>query len=76
MSATTEVAYLNISDPSFAMSSEEVRRARDLNWYAKTNYGYGILRYNEVTALLKHPSLNQGSAKWPDHQNNQALIHQ
>ena len=67
MSATTEVAYLNISDPSFAMSSEEVRRARDLNWYAKTNYGYGILRYNEVTALLKHPSLNQGSAKWPDH---------
>ncbi|MGK0714625.1 cytochrome P450 [Leucobacter sp. W1153] len=70
MSAETvpvEVPYLDIASPNFAMSSEEVRDARERNWYAKTNYGYGILRYKEVTELLKHPSLNQGSAKWPEH---------
>lgn len=65
--APVEVPYLDIASPSFAMSSEEVRAAREQNWYAKTNYGYGILRYKEVTELLKHPSLNQGSAKWPEH---------
>lgn len=65
--APVEVPYLDIASPSFAMSSEEVRDAREINWYAKTNYGYGILRYKEVTELLKHPSLNQGSAKWPEH---------
>ena len=62
-----EVPYLDIASPEFAMNSEAVRDAREQNWYAKTNYGYGILRYEEVTDLLKHPSLNQGSAKWPDH---------
>lgn len=61
------VPYLDIASPDFAMNSEEVRDARERNWYAKTNYGYGVLRYKEVTELLKHSSLNQGSAKWPDH---------
>ena len=65
--APAEVPYLDIASPSFAMSSEAVRTAREQNWYAKTNYGYGVLRYKEVTELLKHPSLNQGSAKWPEH---------
>ena len=62
-----EVPYLDISDPGFAMSSEEVRAARARSWYANTNYGVAVLRYQQVTELLKHPSLNQGSAKWPDH---------
>ena len=62
-----DVPYLDIASPDFAMSSEQVRDARERSWYAKTNYGFGILRYQEVTELLKHPSLNQGSAKWPDH---------
>ena len=61
------VPYLDIAAPDFAMSSEAVREARAASWYAKTNYGFGILRYKEVTELLKHPSLNQGSAKWPEH---------
>lgn len=65
--ATAEVPYLDIADPGFSMQSEAVRDAREQHWYAKTNYGYAILRYNEVSALLKHPSLNQGSAKWPEH---------
>lgn len=64
---TDEVPYLDIADPGFAMSSEEVRNARERNWYANTNYGVAVLRYAEVTELLKHPSLNQGSAKWPEH---------
>lgn len=62
-----DAPYLDIASPDFAMSSEQVRDARERSWYAKTNYGFGILRYQEVTELLKHPSLNQGSAQWPDH---------
>ena len=62
-----DVPYLDIASPEFAMNSEAVRDARERSWYAKTNYGYGVLCYKEVTELLKHPSLNQGSAKWPDH---------
>ncbi|MBL3687483.1 cytochrome P450 [Leucobacter zeae] len=61
------IPYLDISSPEFAMNSEAVRDARSRSWYAETNYGIGVLRYAEVTALLKHASLNQGSAKWPDH---------
>ena len=64
---TDQVPYLDIAAPDFAMSSEAVRDAREQNWYARTNYGIGVLRYKEVTDLLKHPSLNQGSAKWPEH---------
>lgn len=64
---TAAVPYLDISAPEFAMNSEAVRDARERSWYAETNYGIAVLRYQEVTQLLKHPSLNQGSAKWPDH---------
>lgn len=68
MNATnTEIPYLDISDPGFAMNSEAVRNAREQSWYANTNYGVAVLRYEQVTELLKHPSLNQGSAKWPEH---------
>lgn len=64
---TDEVPYLDIASPEFAMNSEAVRDARERSWYARTNYGIGVLRYAEVTEMLKHPSLDQGSAKWPDH---------
>lgn len=64
---TDQVPYLDIASPEFAMNSEAVRSARAQNWYARTNYGFGVLRYQEVTELLKHKSLNQGSAQWPDH---------
>lgn len=62
-----DVPYLDIADPAFAMESEEVRRARERSWYARTNYGIAVLRYHEVAKLLKSPKLNQGSARWPDH---------
>lgn len=64
---TDEIPYLDISAPGFAMSSEQVRDARERSWYARTNYGVAVLRYQQVTELLKHPSLNQGSAMWPEH---------
>lgn len=62
-----EAPYFNISDPSFAMHSEQVREAREKSWYARTNYGFAILRYDEVTELLKSPFLSQGSKQWPEH---------
>lgn len=70
MSATLpvdEAPYFNISDPVFAMHSDQVREAREKSWYARTNYGFAILRYDEVTELLKSPYLSQGSKQWPEH---------
>ncbi|MET8427637.1 cytochrome P450 [Nocardia sp. NPDC004860] len=70
MSTTADVGdapYLDISAHDFSMHSESVRNARAASFYARTNYGLAILRYSEVTQLLKSPSLAQGSARWPDH---------
>lgn len=67
MTTELDVPYLDIADPSFAMHSQAVRDARARSWYAKTNYGYAILRHEYVSRLLKDPRLRQGSAKWPDH---------
>jgi len=62
-----EAPYFNISDSAFAMHSDQVREAREKSWYARTNYGFAILRYDEVTELLKSPHLSQGSKQWPEH---------
>ncbi|MEN9740335.1 MAG: hypothetical protein RLZ72_601 [Actinomycetota bacterium] len=67
MSTDIAVPYLDIADPGFAMHSEAVRNARAQHWYARTNYGFAILRHAEVSKLIKDPRLIQGSAKWPDH---------
>ncbi len=64
---TADATYFDISDPSFSVQSDEVRRARERSWYARTNYGLAVLRYDEVSKLLKHPKLRQGSAAWPAH---------
>ncbi|MDQ0029920.1 cytochrome P450 [Arthrobacter bambusae] len=64
---TAEAPYLDISDPTFAMQSEALRNAREQSWYARTNYGIAVLRYEEVSKLLKDPRLKQGSAQWPEH---------
>ena len=66
-STPTELPHFNIADPSFSMSSEAVRDARAASWLATTNYGYAVLRYDDVAELLKHPKLSQGSARWPEH---------
>ena len=59
--------YLDFSDPSFSVDSEQVHSARAQSWYARTNYGLAVLRAEEVKELLKDKRLRQGSATWPAH---------
>lgn len=58
---------LAVTDPSFSITSDEVKQAREQSWYAHTEFGLAVLRYDEVSRLLKHPKLRQGSAAWPAH---------
>lgn len=58
---------LDVADPAFSITSEEVRAARERSWYATTPYGIAVLRYDEMSRLLKHPKLRQGSVAWPAH---------
>jgi cytochrome P450 len=60
-------AYLDLADPSFSATGDEVRAAREQDWWARTDYGIAVLRYAEVRALLADRRLAQGSAKWPAH---------
>lgn len=62
-----EAAFLDPTAPGFSIRSDEVLEARALNWYAHTPYGLAILRYEAVQDLLLHPTLRQGSYRWPDH---------
>jgi cytochrome P450 len=64
---TAHARYFNIADPAFVIDSDEVLEAREDNWYVQTNYGLAVLRYDEVSALLKDRRLKQGSAAWPAH---------
>jgi cytochrome P450 len=59
------VPYFDMSDPAFDVTSAEVHRARDDSWYAETNWGWAVLRYEEVSALLKDRRFRQGNARWP-----------
>ena len=61
------IPFLRLSDPSFSIRSAEVRKARELSWYARTPYGIAVLRYEDVGQLLRDPRLRQGSYAWPAH---------
>ncbi len=65
--ATEGAPYFDIESPGFAIKSGQVYAARERSWYARTNYGLAVLRYDEMSRLLKHPKLRQGSAAWPAH---------
>jgi len=65
--ANPAVPFLDVADPAFSVSSAEVRRAREAGWYARTNYGLAVLRYDQVSRLIRHPALRQGSRLWPAH---------
>lgn len=67
MTTITDVPYFNVSDPAFSVRSPEVMSAREAHWYARTNLGVAILRYEEASALLKDRRLIQGSARWLEH---------
>jgi cytochrome P450 len=55
----------DLADPSFDVTSDRVHRARDDDWYVETNWGWAVLRYAEVSALLKDRRFRQGNARWP-----------
>jgi len=57
--------YLDLADPSFDVTSTVVHEARERDWYARTPYGWAILRYEQGTAVLKDRRFQQGNAKWP-----------
>ncbi|WNG89165.1 cytochrome P450 [Mycobacterium sp. ITM-2016-00317] len=61
------VPVFEVADPAFSITSAEVHAARERSWYATTEYGLAVLRYEQVNRLLKHPKLRQGSAAWPAH---------
>jgi cytochrome P450 len=65
--ANPAIPFLDVADPAFAVTSAEVRRAREAGWYARTNYGLAVLRYDQVSRLIRHPALRQGSRLWPAH---------
>ena len=62
-----KIPLFNVADPEFSVTSELVRTAREQEWYAYTNYGIAVLRYDEANRLLRHPQLKQGSIAWPAH---------
>ncbi len=62
---TLDVPYFDISDPAFSASSIDVLQAREQSWFARTNFGIAVLRYDEVSALLKDRRMRQGSFAWP-----------
>ncbi|MGZ3269181.1 MAG: cytochrome P450 [Croceibacterium sp.] len=62
-----DIPFLKLSDPKFSIRSMEVRKARELSWYARTPYGIAVLRYDDVGKLLRDPRLRQGSYAWPAH---------
>ena len=69
MTATADplVPSLDVANPDFSITSADVHAARELSWYATTPYGIAVLRYEQMSRLLKHPLLRQGSVAWPAH---------
>jgi cytochrome P450 len=60
-----EIPYFDVGDPRFSVSSAQVRDARERHWCARTPFGLAVLRYSEVSTLLKDRRLRQGSYAWP-----------
>lgn len=59
--------FFDVANPAFSVTSAEVRQAREAGWYARTSYGLAVLRYDQVSRLIRHPALRQGSRLWPAH---------
>ncbi len=64
---TDHIPHFDVSDPSFALTSDDVHDARERSWYATTPYGIAVLRYTEMNRLLKSRQMRQGSIMWPAH---------
>jgi cytochrome P450 len=55
----------DLGDPAFDVTSAQVHEAREENWYVETTWGWAVLRYAEVSALLRDRRFRQGNARWP-----------
>ena len=55
--------YLDLADPAFDVTSTAVHEARERDWYARTPYGWAVLRYEQGTAVLKDRRFQQGNAR-------------
>jgi cytochrome P450 len=55
----------DLGDPAFDVTSEVVHEAREDSWYVETTWGWAVLRYAEVSALLRDRRFRQGNARWP-----------
>jgi cytochrome P450 len=76
MAVTAGVPYFDVSDPDFSVSSADVLAARERSWYARTNFGLAVLRYEQTSLLLKDRRLRQGSFAWPEqHGITEGLLH-
>jgi len=53
MPESLNVAHLDFSETGFSIRSDQVMQAREQHWYATTNFGIAILRYEDSNALLK-----------------------
>jgi cytochrome P450 len=62
--AEDRIAYLDVIAPDFRPDSAQVMAARDANWYARTPFGYAILRYRQASAALRDPRFARSSLEW------------
>jgi cytochrome P450 len=62
-----DAPVLDLSRPDFSVQSAEVHDARARSWFARTNLGIAVLRYDAVSELIKDRRLRQGSYAWPAH---------
>lgn len=58
--------FLDLADPAFDTTSEQVHAAREADWLAPTSYGFAVLRYEEANELLTDRRFRQGNARWPE----------
>ncbi|MDQ3830599.1 MAG: cytochrome P450 [Candidatus Tectomicrobia bacterium] len=56
---------MDLFDPGFQPDAPEVHAAREARWYARTPQGYAVLRYAEVTALLRDRRTRNSTAGPP-----------
>ena len=58
--------FLDPTPAGFSIRSQQVLAAREEHWYAKTPFGYAILRYEDANELQNDKRLYQGSRRWPE----------
>ena len=60
------VPRFDMGDPAFDVTSPEVHRAREQDWYVETTWGWAVLRHAEAAAVLRDRRFRQGNARWPE----------